>query len=204
MKLEYALRASDTKRWGIVNLLRPQSIAEHQYRVWLIVKDFVAKYRAAGGTLNSDDERLLLDAALTHDSHEVLTGDFPNTLKELANTIAPGVIKRIETAAREQIGAPSEAIWVGSRVEHLLKIADILETAFFAYHNGVPKLVWGHVGLQFKTAMERAHKEYPKEPWSQALKVIYAMAPYASEWHEAMAGVLGAWDGGKPGTGIAP
>lgn len=69
------LKASYIKRWGIVNA-PPQSIAEHQYRVWTLIRQW-------GPCIKLEDayQKLAEEWALVHDLAEIRTGDAPTPHK---------------------------------------------------------------------------------------------------------------------------
>jgi hypothetical protein len=69
------LKASYIKRWGIVNA-PPQSIAEHQYRVWTLVRQWGPRIK-----LEATHQELAEEWALVHDLAEIRTGDAPTPHK---------------------------------------------------------------------------------------------------------------------------
>jgi 5'-deoxynucleotidase YfbR-like HD superfamily hydrolase len=70
------LRASHISRWGIVQTAVRQNIAEHQYRVWTLVRQW-------GRAINLDFEQQQWaeEWALHHDLPEIRTGDAPTPHK---------------------------------------------------------------------------------------------------------------------------
>lgn len=70
------LRASHISRWGIVRIAVPQNIAEHQYRVWTLVRLWGREIN-----LQVDQQRLAEEWALHHDLPEIRTGDAPTPHK---------------------------------------------------------------------------------------------------------------------------
>lgn len=70
------LRASHITRWGIVQTAARQNIAEHMYRVWLLVKHWGPLVG-----LTADEQFLAEQIALMHDLPEIRTGDAPTPHK---------------------------------------------------------------------------------------------------------------------------
>jgi 5'-deoxynucleotidase YfbR-like HD superfamily hydrolase len=68
-------RMMHTKRWGIINTNRTQTVAEHTAGV-AILADQIAITRG----LSESDHLALLRHCLYHDAFEVVTGDFPAAL----------------------------------------------------------------------------------------------------------------------------
>lgn len=86
------MRAGHVKRWHIVNTVREQTIAEHQYLVAIIAMELFSKmstalYEALGNgpeLQESDGNRWLglIVGALFSDAPEVRYGDFPTPAKK--------------------------------------------------------------------------------------------------------------------------
>jgi 5'-deoxynucleotidase YfbR-like HD superfamily hydrolase len=70
------LRASHIDRWGIIQVAVRQSIAEHMYRVWLLVRAW-----GPAVELTPDLQYLAEQLALMHDLPEIRTGDAPTPHK---------------------------------------------------------------------------------------------------------------------------
>jgi len=71
------LRLSLVPRWGIVDMSRKQSVAEHVFNVVIIVEWICKKMDMKGEHIRSH-----MVAALRHDNKEVYTGDVPSVSKE--------------------------------------------------------------------------------------------------------------------------
>ena len=121
------LRASHISRWGIVQTAVQQNIAEHMYRVWLLV-------RAFGPTieLGAMDQTLAEEIALMHDLPEIRTGDAPTPhktpalkahLAEIEQQILPELHFLTEVASQE--------------VLDLVKFCDTVEAILFLKVNGL-------------------------------------------------------------------
>ena len=185
--LELALRVTEVKRWTIVKLSRDQSLADHSYRVWLIAR---AIYKAMMPIPhNSGDAHLLEELALTHDLHEVLTGDFPATMK----TVHPTAIKTLEDVARTKMGLASTAAHDGTLVAHIIKIADLAEALLFLYQNGGYRdrmAVWERVrGAYGRAFSPAALLKVQIGDWPVAHGVVQSMAASDPGWVTALGGI---------------
>jgi hypothetical protein len=175
--LELALRATEVKRWTIVALTRPQSLAEHQYRVYHIA---CAIAEAIGvDHHNSLDMAAIERWALAHDLHEVLTGDIPATAK----AVAPDVYRLIEENARDVIEVRGGRGHKGTIVDAVVKLADITETALFAYQNGGLDRRHVMVSLrdQFRAAYGAAAKQGSYQ-WGKVPGVLKSCLPADEVW----------------------
>jgi len=126
-KLSEYLRSSHISRWGIVQTAVPQSIAEHSFRVWLMV-------RRLGWEVGLDPEEQgdAEELALVHDLAEIRTGDAPTPhkspevkamLQEIEEEICP------EAAHVERVCT--------QRVRDLVKFCDTAESILFLEVNGL-------------------------------------------------------------------
>lgn len=77
IKICEAMRAQHIKRWAMVDVSRPQSVAEHSYNVCLIAVDYCRRL----GLCRLRDEVIV--ASLSHDLFEVFTGDIPTPVKKV-------------------------------------------------------------------------------------------------------------------------
>jgi len=73
------MRLSNIKRWGIVEMSRPQSVAEHSYNVAIIASAICDRI-----DLSPEYKNAVVNWALTHDLPEVVTGDVPSPLKRFS------------------------------------------------------------------------------------------------------------------------
>jgi len=121
------LRASHIKRWGIVQTAVPQSVAEHQYRVFLMVRMLG---REIG--FSPEDQKHAEDLALLHDLPEIRTGDAPTPhkspevkriLKEVEREVFPEAIEAEEACSKE--------------ARELVKFCDTAESILFLEVNGL-------------------------------------------------------------------
>lgn len=121
------LRAGHISRWGIVQTAVHQNIAEHMYRVWLLV-------RAWGPVvgLSADQQFLAEQLALMHDLPEIRTGDAPTPHKtaELKAHLA-----QVEQAIYPDLRALEDQ--ADATVAALVKHCDTAEAVLFLEVNGL-------------------------------------------------------------------
>lgn len=82
-------------RWGIVPLIRPQSVAEHTFRV-AVISDAIAMKVGLDGEMVSK----VASKALLHDMDEALSGDIPASYKDpspAASDICSVIVKIADT-----------------------------------------------------------------------------------------------------------
>ena len=105
------------KRWGIVSMTRPQSVAEHSYNVAMMALNIYNNSCCLDVSVE-----WILTLALTHDLPEIHTGDIPTPLK---TDDIKQAIKEYENANYPKLSAFKQQ----SREIELLvvKIADIME-----------------------------------------------------------------------------
>ena len=134
MKLNEVLRSSHTKRWGIVNVVREQSVAEHSFNVAQIT-GHLAVAVSWPGLFHTEQALKLMQWALNHDAVEVFTGDIPTpfktTLKHLGFDLAAA--ERVEDEGYGSLAASVR----GTVVEDIVKLADIAESVHFLRDHGV-------------------------------------------------------------------
>lgn len=70
------LKSQYINRWGIVCTAKEQSIGQHMYNVWLLVRAW-----GADAGLFPDERAMAEELALTHDLAEIRTGDCPTPFK---------------------------------------------------------------------------------------------------------------------------
>lgn len=121
------LRSSHISRWGIVQTAVRQNIAEHMYRVWLLVR---AWGPAVG--LSADQQFLAEQLALMHDLPEIRTGDAPTPHKtaELKAHLA-----QVEQAIYPDLRALEDQ--ADATVAALVKHCDTAEAVLFLEVNGL-------------------------------------------------------------------
>lgn len=108
------LHQSYVQRWVVAPMYRPQSVAEHAYRVTLI-----ARHLATELGLDVNERNVVTGMALFHDAPEVLTGDMPG----------PG--KAVQWPLLDPLSS-------------LVKVADAIETGTWFLLWGNPGAWQGH------------------------------------------------------------
>lgn len=111
------LKASYITRWCIVNTTKHQSIAEHQYNVWTLVRQW-----GMHAGLSAKEQAQAEELALTHDLAEIRLGDIPTPVK-------------LNQSLKEQLTGLEERIYptvpVPGRVKQLVKFCDTAESILF-------------------------------------------------------------------------
>jgi 5'-deoxynucleotidase YfbR-like HD superfamily hydrolase len=132
------LRADGVTRWHIVATVRQQSLAEHTYRVAVIVGKLLDE-------LLYPNYNLLADA-LIHDADEILDGDIP-------------------TPTKEKYGIPTNGVDVKDEEEAILKGADLIEMFDFILDNAYTPhgvQVIEYIGEKLNKYMVQINPQYPK------------------------------------------
>lgn len=114
------LHLSYVQRWCVAPTLRPQSVAEHSYRVAAISVEICKRLGLS--------HAVLLQCALhslTHDMEESLTGDIPGPVK----SAKPGYLRDVDEMSLN---------------ECIIKVADSIETGTFWVQWGNPDAWTGH------------------------------------------------------------
>ena len=78
MQIDEKMRVAHVKRWQIVRTAREQTLAEHLYRVWLLVRELGPLVG-----LTPDEVRAAENFALLHDLPEIKTGDIATPVKSM-------------------------------------------------------------------------------------------------------------------------
>lgn len=121
---EEVMRLSNIKRWGIVEMSRTQSVAEHSYNVAMISAMIVD--RLPNEVKSSGLREIVINWSLVHDLPELVTGDIPTPIKGLIKTSLDGAEKDLFP----EITAHKESMCKLSRA--ICKIADLMEAIQFA------------------------------------------------------------------------
>lgn len=116
-------------RWHMVEVRRPQNLAEHSFAVASI-----AMILASGMDykLTAKEERDLMALALLHDIEEVDFGDLPTPTKKALKEVAPSanVVDLLEGLFWRRRGT-TKPFSNSDRVIALVKVADRIETASY-------------------------------------------------------------------------
>ena len=111
MNLIKMYKAGAVKRWHTRTTIKEQDVAAHSWGVAMIVKEIYPQ-------ANAD----LLMAALTHDLHEIESGDIPYPFKKKNAQVRLGVELQESQFVKEN-GLPQPA----ESLIHILKWADMFE-----------------------------------------------------------------------------
>src|SRR5688572_14693816 len=126
------LALSTVNRWAIVDMVRPQSVAEHSYRVWVLVQDL---YEMMFPVEHNSFEKASSETwALIHDADEVYTGDIPTTVKIALEKLAPGIVGRLkEVVLRDRMPQVLRKLrgLEGTLPAFFVKIADTVEAILY-------------------------------------------------------------------------
>lgn len=130
------LRAGHVKRWQIVQTSREQTLAEHTFHVCVLAGELALHAKWPG--LNDAREQLrLLRWAMCHDLIEVKTGDLASPFKEcLRQAGGEKIVEDAERIADQQYYEHHVSVR-GTPIETIVKIADLIEAAYFLQDNGV-------------------------------------------------------------------
>ena len=125
-KFGQVMKMSIVKRWGIIDMSRSQSVAEHSYNVAQISRAIVKHIRDIDfGLIDNDQMAQITSWALDHDITEVVTGDIPTPLKAMMNgTFEQNEAKLFPSYIGLKIG-------LGELVLTVVKIADYVDAIQF-------------------------------------------------------------------------
>lgn len=167
------LSLSTINRWAKVDMLRPQSVAEHSFRVWVLVQDLYDQMFDIDH--NSFEKQSTYEWALIHDAEEVYTGDIPSDVKDLIEHIAPGVLDKLKDhVLRDKMPAvlTKQRGLKGTLPAYLVKIAEICETILYlrAYGSDYVKNteVEGFNRHKLNTLLADLSNRYRSVPWQKA------------------------------------
>ena len=108
LRIQDVMRCKNVARWHIVDCIKGQSLAEHNFNVAMI--------GAAIAIKKGVDPKPVMVAALLHDLSEVLTGDLPPTTKKVFGYRDPTV---------SVLG--HLVVDLDPQVQHILKLADLVD-----------------------------------------------------------------------------
>lgn len=125
MNLIETLRLTYVPRWNIVPVSRPQTVAEHSWRVGIIAASLASKL----GLDESQFAQCVLYASV-HDLGEVRSGDLPTPYKSTLENIHPGIIDKADMAYDSEV-TDTRAAFKGTTVGAVVKIADYVEAIHY-------------------------------------------------------------------------
>lgn len=125
LKIHELMRAGSVIRFHIVNTVRHQTLAEHQYGVAVLAGEIAGRLGLPPAVVAS-----LVAAAVVHDAGECRTGDIPTPTK-----------RRL----REKLGEPFDQVldqfdvpvYLAGDSKNILKCADFLESMIFLMEHKV-------------------------------------------------------------------
>lgn len=125
------MRTSHISRWHVINTSKDQNLAEHQYNVAVIGMEL---YRALVG---EEPTAHFIAALLFHDSAEIRYGDVPTPGKSFMRqfTNQPNLFEKMDAAITPTV--PFFDDEVGAELGVLVKLADLIEAAWWIGENGV-------------------------------------------------------------------
>jgi len=121
------LRLSHIRRWGIVQTAVPQTVAEHSWRVWCLVRQWSEVV-----ALTVEEKAWAEELALLHDVPEIRTGDCPTPAKSPE-------MKALLTEVEAEIYPPLAALEKEANQcsKDYMKFCDIAESVIFLHVNGL-------------------------------------------------------------------
>lgn len=125
MRINDLMRVSHVTRWQIVRVAREQTLAEHLYRVFLLVREFGPRVG-----LTVEEVKAAEEFALVHDLPEIMTGDIASPVKSM---LPP--LDHIEAQfTRQHINAMAGCTRKSLK---LVKMCDLIEAAVFLSVEGM-------------------------------------------------------------------
>jgi 5'-deoxynucleotidase len=160
MKLNEQMRAQHVKRWGIVQVAREQTIAEHMYGV-AVIAGHLATRLGWEGLKNPERQLTLLRWALSHDLIEVLTGDLASPFKSQAKMLNDVFVEQVEGSMSPWYAAMRARV-ADPEVEMIVKLADMIEALNFITDNGLGQHAVRQVESDIRTRLTDMIREYSK------------------------------------------
>lgn len=123
---DQAMRLSYIKRWGIIEMSRVQTVAEHSYNVAMISGSLVSDLSRSKIQLPARLMESVINWALLHDLPEIATGDIPSSLK--------GSIKEAVDKAEKDMFPQwhGHKMSLSDTVKDIVKIADYVDAIQYA------------------------------------------------------------------------
>lgn len=173
LTLKERLRVGHVRRWHIVRVARDQTIAEHMYRVALIVGEICDRLG-----VNQELTHLANSWALVHDIVEVVAGDTPTPTKKLVDktTGMHDTMNLVELSVDDSV----YALYVHLEkffplVLKIVKIADLMEAVDFLSVEGMgshAKEVEALIRRDIDAEIQLAREQFPEYGWVNAIHSI--------------------------------
>ena len=152
MGMEIIIRCQEVKRWHMVDVVPPQTVAAHSAAVALLAA-YIA-YTCPGMYFGSSVE--VAFQGLIHDLAESMTGDIPSHTKQ---AIGPN-IKSLEDKLTPNWLRPTQ----DSKVKCLIKLCDLAEAVRYVKTHGVTRVAdWAAEGLRARVnaQLNDMEEEFP-------------------------------------------
>lgn len=121
---EEVMKLQSIKRWGIIDMIRDQTVAEHSYNVTMICLMIINRIPMSSRHNNLKEN--IIDWALVHDLPEIVTGDIPTPFKKL-------VLSCVDQYENQMfMGFSSIKKSLSPLEKSITKIADLIDAIFFA------------------------------------------------------------------------
>jgi hypothetical protein len=148
MRLTDLLALSHVPRWAIVPHLKPQSVADHSFRVAVIYLELCDRCKIPASLAG-------LTRALFHDGAEARSGDIPGPFKRSLNGDLAGAEKKATPWLEDGSSLSPDDRWA-------LKMADIIEAYTFISQQGQGPHAARTTGLVWESLKEHARMRYPE------------------------------------------
>lgn len=147
LEIQEVMRLYHVKRWNMVEVSRPQSVAEHTFGVIAIALAIVERIHSGGDC--EDLKAAVMQCAFIHDVGEVMIGDVPTPVKNLCKEVRE-VEYRLSFAglAHTQFG---------KEVKEIVKLADMIEGYVYLQRYGS--------GLHAETIIKECADEISRHPY---------------------------------------
>ncbi len=186
--LQDKMRAGHVKRWQIVRVAREQNIAEHMYRVHLIVAEICDRMK-----VGDHHKYHAIRWALMHDLPEVITGDIATPTKHAMRLAIPGedplrnVELSLDSEYRELYTNLNKSDPI---VLAIVKVADMIEAVDFLVIEAVgPHSVEVLIGIRNNLIafINECQVKYPGHQWHHAM-AVYSELTHSPEAREVVKG----------------
>lgn len=123
-RLQDLMRLDRVYRWGVAEVSKPQSVAEHTFRV-MVIADQVLRLVEQYHDWDLSRRAAIMEAAMTHDGAEARTGDLHGPFKHL---LPPGDVRGVEIEMCPWLVQRPRSGTFGDAV---VKVCDRLETLLY-------------------------------------------------------------------------